>query len=115
MAYLKYDLAMTCGVKGSLMHPQITGRGTSVDGIQVPKGDVTPIDVKVAAADLDFNGCKAPSQRWRSGKHQMVGRIIEGFGEGGKIFKAWHSNVRVFADELMVVVTYGQGLRSFLI
>jgi len=96
---LKADLASDLQVKGSLMHPQVFGQ-FSVDGIQV-KGDVTPIDVKDGRIDLDFDGYSA---KLDANVETPDGYLdIEGSGKWQDL-QAWHSNVRVFAHELMVDV-----------
>ncbi|MFA0229951.1 translocation/assembly module TamB domain-containing protein, partial [Vibrio sp. 10N.261.45.A7] len=94
---LKADLESDLQVKGSLMHPQVFGR-FSVDGIQV-KGDVTPVDVKDGHIDLDFDGYSA---KLDANVETPDGHLdIEGSGDWQDL-QAWRSNVRVFADELMV-------------
>ncbi|PMN30127.1 hypothetical protein BCT35_01835 [Vibrio lentus] len=94
---LKADLESDLKVKGSLMHPQVFGQ-FSVDGIQV-KGDVTPVDIKDGRIDLDFDGYSA---KLDANVETPDGHLdIEGAGDWQDL-QAWHSNVRVFADELMV-------------
>ncbi|MEZ9565005.1 translocation/assembly module TamB domain-containing protein [Vibrio artabrorum] len=94
---LKAVLESDLKVKGSLMHPQVFGQ-FAVDEIQV-HGDFTPVDIEDGRIDLDFDGYRA---KLDANIETPDGHLdIEGGGDWQDL-QAWHSNVRVFADGLMV-------------
>ncbi|WP_299687483.1 translocation/assembly module TamB domain-containing protein [uncultured Vibrio sp.] len=96
---LKAQLESDLKVQGSLMHPQVFGQ-FSVDGVQV-KGDVTPVDINDGRIVVDFDGYSA---KLDADIETPDGHLdLEGAGDWQDL-QAWHSNVRIFADELMVEI-----------
>jgi len=96
---LQANLLSDLKVKGSLMHPQVFGSFT-VDGMQM-KGDVTPVDITDGRIGLDFDGYSANLD---AAIVTSDGQLdVEGNGQWQDL-EAWSTQVRVFADSLMVDV-----------
>ncbi len=94
---LQANLSTELHVTGSAMHPQVKGQ-LLVDNLAL-KGDITPIDINQGRIALDFNGYQAELDAdviTPDGKLELVGDA------GWQDLAKWHSNVRVFADELKV-------------
>ena len=101
---LQANLSSDLKVQGSLMHPQVFG-SFAVDDMQV-KGDITPVDIKDGRIGLDFDGYSA---KLDADIVTPDGQLdVEGTGQWQDL-EAWGTQVRVFADDLMVECpTYGQ-------
>ena len=96
---LQANLSSDLKVQGSLMHPQVFGSFT-VDDMQV-KGDITPVDIKDGRIGLDFDGYSANLD---AAIVTPDGQLdVEGKGQWQDL-EAWSTQVRVFADDLMVDV-----------
>ncbi|MEF1227159.1 translocation/assembly module TamB domain-containing protein, partial [Vibrio fortis] len=96
---LQANLSSDLKVQGSLMHPQVFG-SFSVDDMQV-KGDITPVDIKDGRIGLDFDGYSANLD---TAIVTPDGQLdVEGKGQWQDL-EAWSTQVRVFADDLMVDV-----------
>ena len=96
---LQANLSSDLKVQGSLMHPQVFG-SFSVDDMQV-KGDITPVDIKDGRIGLDFDGYSANLD---AAIVTPEGQLdVEGKGQWQDL-EAWSTQVRVFADDLMVDV-----------
>lgn len=96
---LQANLSSDLKVKGSLMHPQVFG-SFAVDDMQV-KGEITPVDIKDGRIGLDFDGYSANLD---AAIVTPDGQLdVEGKGQWQDL-EAWSTQVRVFADDLMVDV-----------
>lgn len=94
---LQANLETNLALSGPLMHPQVKGQFI-VDDIAL-KGDVSPIDINSGRLAIDFMGYQA----------KLDADIITPDGDLSLLgsgdwqdLKDWHTNVRVFAEQLKV-------------
>ncbi|MGF1844834.1 translocation/assembly module TamB [Vibrio clamense] len=94
---LKANLETNLALSGPLMHPQVKGK-LIVDDM-VLKGDVSPIDVNSGRLAIDFMGYQA---KLDADIITPDGDLnIAGTGDWQDL-KDWHTNIRVFAEQLKV-------------
>ncbi len=96
---LKSNIETDLKISGPLLHPQVNGQFV-VDDVLL-KGDISPIEVDSGRIAIDFTGYNAVV----SAALKTPDGVLNVSGDGDwQDLAAWRSHVRVFADELKVVV-----------
>ncbi|MGD8111978.1 autotransporter assembly complex protein TamB [Vibrio sp. TRT 17S01] len=96
---LKSNIETDLAIKGPLLQPKVNGQFL-IDDILL-HGDITPVEIDTGRVAIDFTGYQA---KLNAAIHTPDGELDMLGDADWQDLANWHTNVRIFADELKVEV-----------